>query len=92
MNKFPKYFSASGDDYPGCNKASYRTIKILEFLNGSELSDDTINWIHSARPSKIRILPFLSQYTTNSVHWRVSVHLTIDNKIAFIEQEVEIAR
>lgn len=85
-----KYFSSKGEEYQPPKNTSPGKIRILQFLDNTEFDHSILNLVHTARPSKIRILPFLSQYTLDWSLWRVSIHLTRDNKVSFIEQEVEI--
>lgn len=68
----------------------FRVVPVLPFLNGKELNDEAYSWIHSLRPSVIRISrggTHADAYT-----WRVTIYLEKDSDIITrIEQEVQYA-
>jgi len=98
-------FNKTWSEYKGSakyvepNSQGYAVVEVLNFLKGRRLDNIALNYIHSVRPSRIRIVPMNGGITCDAITWRVTVYtakpnsLEIDNEtplIKRIEQEVQV--
>jgi hypothetical protein len=83
------FHGLGGKDFIPFTRRGYTCIKVLPFLNGKSWNWVAMGYVHSLRPSRLRV-------TKDSIHldsctWRVTVWLEEDNHtIREIEQEVEV--
>ena len=70
------------------DRTGYTSIKILEFLKGHKWDDIALAYVHSSRPSCIRVTTNI--VTCDAVLWRVTIIVDNDNFILDISQEVEV--
>ena len=82
-------------DYINNHRVEYETpeclgslcLEVLPFLKGKKWDEVALGYVHSLRPSCIRVTDGF--YTDDAVNWRVTVHLSA-GRIRSIEQEVEV--
>lgn len=87
--KTPKdYYSKHMVGYEKPNHIGFLSIKVLEFLNGREWDEVALAYVHSLRPSCIRVTT--DCITLDARTWRVTVYVDNKNIITGIEQEVEV--
>lgn len=83
------YIDRQGNTYqPESECFGYTCIKVLQFLYGKKWDDVSLAFVHSLRPSYIRVIE--NSETSDSKTWRVTVRLNDDKTIREIEQEVEV--
>lgn len=75
-------------DYERPDSISWTSLKVLDFLNGNPWDQVALNYIHSLRPSCIRVTK--GETTLDSVPWRVTVYVDDYGIIRHVEQEVEV--
>lgn len=86
-----RYYGPRGADYqPPSEGAGYTSIDVLPFLIGMEFDDLAMAWIHSLRPSRVRVITHNGCLTLDACHWRVTVHLDGRERIARVSQEVAV--
>lgn len=69
----------------------YTTMDVLPFLKGLPFDDFALGWLHTLRPSTVRVT-YDSCVHTDAYTWRVTVYChSITRLIYRISQEVEIA-
>lgn len=84
-----RYYDTQGKDYPNSvYPRSYTSVEVLEFLRGQPWDDIALNWVHSLRPSMIRVVT--GAETSDAKTWRVTVCVDESNIIRSIRQEVEV--
>lgn len=74
--------------YKAPNRVSYYSVDVLDFLNGSPWNEVALGYVHSLRPSSIRVTT--GRATADARTWRVTVYVNDDNIIQGITQEVEV--
>ena len=85
-----KYRGRLGAQYEKPDVIGSTVIRVLPFLNGKKLDNLAMSYIHSLRPSVIRVTNGF--ITLDARNWRVTVMLEKDDEtIKYIEQEVDIA-
>jgi len=85
------YFTHHYAEYQAPDSRGYTVLEVLEFLKDQPLDDMALDFIHSLRPSGIRITE--GYVTCDARLWRVTVYIEYDMIIPMIkkiEQEVEI--
>lgn len=82
------YRGSQGEDYEVPSRRGYTSINVLEFLTGLPWDDFALCWVHSLRPSSIRVTA--DWETTDACCWRVTVYVGKDGRIKRIRQEVEV--
>lgn len=76
-------------EYAQPNSRGFTSIKVLPFLNGKKWDETALAYVHSLRPSGVRVTTGIC--TLDSRIWRVTVILQDDNiTIKEISQEVEV--
>ena len=86
-----EFYSHHGEIYERNRvpRRGYSTIEVLEFLKGRQWDDIALAYVHSLRPSSIRVTK--GECTCDHSLWRVTVFIDNDNVIESIEQSVEVA-
>ena len=69
---------------------SYSNIEVLPFLNGRKIDKVVMGYLHALRPSIIEVVPFKTGTHMDCHQWRVRIFLNENEKIEYIEQEVEV--
>ena len=83
------YLTRQGFDYERPCRIGFTILPVLPFLIGKEWDDLALAFVHSLRPSSIRVCA--GPETTDSRDWRVTIHLRPGTMtIVDIYQEVEI--
>jgi hypothetical protein len=82
------YYSDHMVEYKQPESYGWSSIKVLEFLNGKPWDNVALAYVHSLRPSSIRVTT--GCITLDSRIWRVTVFVDDDNIIKYITQEVEV--
>jgi len=82
-----EYRGAGGKAFKPFPGNGYRNLSVLPKLWGRPWDDDALAWVHSLRPTYIRV-------TTGGTHcdcrpWRVTVYVNDDNTIRKIHQEIQ---
>lgn len=69
----------------------FTTVSHFAFLNGRELDEVALSFIHALRPSKVRVV--FGSVKCDACNWRVTICLygVNDRRIKEITQEVEVA-
>lgn len=70
------------------DRIGWSNIEVLEFLKGRKLDEVALAYIHSLRPSCIRVTTGMIK--TNSIAWRVTVVVDEEDTIQTISQEAEV--
>ena len=85
------FYHHQGKEYDDkkLNIIGFNVIPVLTFLEGLPWDDYTLGWVHSLRPSCIRVSN--GCVTCDCWTWRVTVYVNEDNTIRKIEQEVQVA-
>ena len=73
-----------------CDAIGFTTVAHFPFLNGHELDEVALSFIHALRPSKVRIS--FGSVKCDACNWRVTIHLYSkeDRRIKEITQEVKV--
>lgn len=82
-----RYRDPQGKRYERPRVIRYRCEPVAEHLIGAEWNDRSLLELHCLRPSMIRV--HTGEVTTDSVLWRVTVHVDEEGYIRSITQEVE---
>jgi len=82
------YLTHWKEDYERPDHIGYASIEVLEFLKGRKWDQLALNWVHSVRPSCIRVTD--CGVTCDAWGWRVTVYVDKDKTIKKITQEVEV--
>lgn len=83
------YVDFRGTRYdPEDDARGWTCIKVLPFLTGKKWDEVALAYVHSLRPSSLRIV--VGAEACDAETWRVTVHLNDDKTIRDIEQEVEV--
>lgn len=69
-------------------RRGFTSLEVLPFLKGKPWDDVALGFVHSLRPSHIRVTDGGIQLDAQT--WRVTVTVSKKNKIEKIEQEVEV--
>lgn len=77
-----------GQEFKPWNYRGWTSIEVLEFLKGKAWDDVALGYVHSLRPSHVRVTDGMVQLDAQV--WRVTVFVTEANTIERIEQEVEV--
>lgn len=70
-------------------RRGFTDVDVLAFLIGRPLDDVVFAWIHSLRPSSVRVCR--GGQNDDARCWRVTIHLNADDTVRSIHQEVEVA-
>lgn len=79
-----------GDKFEPWGRRGFQDIQHLRFLTGRPWDDVALAWVHSLRPSRIRVLRWEDGQQLDSVGWRVTVTLDEHDRIMGISQEAEV--
>jgi hypothetical protein len=88
-----QYLGSHGTDYnaKGIRSSGWRSIPVLEFLNGRLLDEVVMAHVHALRPSMVRITE--GTIKLDARIWRVTIYIKLVGRRRFvrhIEQEVSI--
>lgn len=83
-----EYYSDHMVSFEQFNRLGWKSINVLEFLNGKTWDDLALGYVHALRPSSIRVTK--GGITLDARVWRVTVHINEDKTIKSIQQEVEV--
>ena len=75
-------------NYDSPKRLGYTVISVLDFLKGRPWDEIALGYVHSLRPSSIRVTP--GECTLDANLWRVTVYVNKNDTIRNIEQEVEV--
>lgn len=89
MNTPEHYIDKCGKVYEKPNEIGFTCIEVLEFLKGKPYDVVALAYIHSLRPTYIRVTKGWT--TLDARTWRVTVYINEDNTIRSIKQEVQVA-
>lgn len=87
-----RYFDDQGKDFvpPPCH--GFTNLPVLPWLWGRPLNNMTLAYVHSLRPSKVRITTGVT--TTDMCTWRVTITIAPNAEgvaiVQYIQQEVQI--
>lgn len=84
------YFSSHAVDYTEPEQKGLACIPILHFLYGQPWDQLALNYVHSVRPSCIRVVHYHERQTTDFISYRVTVTLDDRELICIIQQEVSV--
>ena len=73
------------------DRIGYATLEVLPFLKGRKYDDVARAFIHSLRPSYVRVVRHGECETLDSIRWRVTVRLGEDDTVKGVRQGVEVA-
>lgn len=77
--------------YEDPDEISYDSIEVLGFLVGRPWDQFALNYVHSVRPSGIRVIRPMGTETCDAQTWRVTVYLADDDRTTReIRQEVGV--
>lgn len=65
-------------------------MEVLPFLKGKVWNEVALAYVHSLRPSLIRVIPKNNCQTLDMQLWRVTIHIEDNGTIKDISQEVEV--
>lgn len=85
-----KYYSSHLVEYESPDSIGFLSVDVLPFLIGKAWNDRALDWVHSLRPSCIRVVRYNEAEKCDARNWRVTVRLDAGGKIESIEQEVEV--
>jgi hypothetical protein len=83
-----KYFSHHMVDYEEPESKGFLCLEVLPFLKGRKWDVIALGYVHSLRPSSIRVTKGVC--TCDACTWRVTVVLDETDTIKSIEQEAEV--
>jgi len=92
MTKSPKeYISNHRVEYEAPQSTGYLCVEVLPFLKGRKWDEVALAYVHSLRPSCIRVVNGIQVgfSTDDAITWRVTVVIG-GGRITNIEQEVEV--
>ena len=87
MTKLDDYKSIQGKPYKAPDRKGYTLLEVLPMLVGKQWDAVALAYVHSLRPSYIRVIE--GEETTDAICWRVTVYLE-QGTIRKITQEVEV--
>lgn len=83
------YYAYNGCKYRKPESWGYTSLEVLPFLKGEPFDLRALDYIHSLRPSTIRVSK-TGEICCDSHAWRVTVYLDEDRLIRKIQQEVNV--
>lgn len=90
MSEQWKYKGEQGDPYASAG-IGWTDVTVLQFLWGRPWDEVALAYVHSLRPSLLRVIVAGGLETCDARPWRVTVYLNGDNTIKKIVQEAEVA-
>ena len=82
------YYHKCGVEYDDNGFRGFLSLNVLSFLKGKKWDEVALAYVHSLRPSSIRVSK--DMITLDSRCWRVTVMVDADDIIEEISQEVEV--
>ena len=82
------YHHRQGVSYERPPGRGFDTLAVLQFLRGKKWDALALAYVHSLRPSSIRVSK--GEMTLDGMLWRVTVRVSDDDEILNITQEVEV--
>ena len=82
------YYHSHGIAYESPPNIGWDCIPVLEFLWGRKWDEISLAYVHSLRPSSIRVTT--GEVKTDSSRWRVTIYVDDADIITKISQECEI--
>ena len=79
-----------GAKFENFDHIGYTTIKVLPKLHGKVWDDVALGYLHSLRPSHIRVIKPHEGVQLDAQSWRVNVYIDDNNIITGVDQEVEV--
>lgn len=83
-----RYLGSAGTVYAPPEDIGYESIEVLHFLKGRQWDEMALGFVHSLRPSYIRVTEDCIKCDARL--WRVTVYVSNDGVIRKITQEVEL--
>lgn len=80
-----------GVRYDWHGPTGYLSIEVLTFLNGHPWDEVALAFVHSLRPSSVRVISENEGETADARTWRVTIYLKDADCIKYIRQEVEVS-
>jgi hypothetical protein len=82
------YRSSHAVPYERPSRIGFTAIDVLPFLVGRKWDEHALAFVHTLRPSSIRVTD--GEEKSDTYRWRVTVHIDKDETIQSIVQEVEV--
>lgn len=82
------YREGNGVEFRHSGTEGVTTVEVLEFLKGLPFDNLVVAWLHSLRPSTVRVSH--GQVCLDNRTWRVTVFLNEDDTVRKIVQEVAV--
>ena len=82
------YYSRHRVEYSQPESIGFLSLEVLQFLKKRKWDEIALAYIHSLRPSCIRVIK--GECTCDAVDWRVTVYVDSTDIIEKVEQEVEV--
>lgn len=82
------YIHNNGSQFEAFDSVGFTSIRVLEFLHGKLWDDIALGYVHALRPSTVRISHGAIKCDART--WRVTVYIDDNDRIEYIEQEVEV--
>jgi hypothetical protein len=82
------YRTHHAEKYEKPDRVGFMSLSVLEFLKGREWDEIALAYVHSLRPTAIRVTT--GMMTCDGYSWRVTVIVDEENIIESIEQEVSV--
>jgi len=85
---YDEYYDTHMVEFTQFYHRGWKSIKVLDFLNGKQWDDIALGYVHALRPSSIRVTK--GTIKLDARVWRVTVYINEDNVINYISQEVVV--
>jgi hypothetical protein len=82
------YHSSHMVEYEEMERVSYQCLEVLPCLKGKKWNEVALAYVHSLRPTSIRVTKGETKLDART--WRVTVYVDNNDTIERIEQEVEV--
>jgi hypothetical protein len=84
------FFTSCSEPYEQPTRLGYTSVDVLPLLTGKPWDEVALAFVHSLRPSCIRVIKHNHAETTDARTWRVTVYLDEKELIESISQEVQV--
>lgn len=84
------YRDSVGRDYVQPDRTGSLVLEVLPFLIGQKWDGFALGYVHSLRPSRVRVIWPGEMKAGNAVPWRVTVYVDGSNLVRGVEQECEV--
>ena len=84
------FLGKQGVNFEPFENIGFSCLPVLPALVGKKWDCIALAFVHSLRPSAIRVIVYDGCGTLDAWDWRVTVYLNVDMTIRRIEQEVEV--